>query len=109
MERRCPESRWSVTYVRGELEVYHAPVPFREVMRVPASTGCDPSVSCLGCDRYEEDEADGTDSTVYSTAVALAIMGCFQVRGSPFFSFFPKSRGNQASCRQTNPIDVCLS
>lgn len=32
------------------------------------------------CERYEEEEADGTDSTVYSTAVALAIMGCFQVR-----------------------------
>ena len=31
-------------------------------------------------DRYEEEGADGTDSTVYSTAVALAIMGCFQVR-----------------------------
>lgn len=32
--------------------------------------------------RYEKEEADGTDSTVYSTAVALAIMGCFQVRVS---------------------------
>lgn len=34
------------------------------------------------CYRYEKEEADGTDSTVYSTAVALAIMGCFQVRVS---------------------------
>ncbi|CAM9197745.1 unnamed protein product [Ectocarpus sp. 12 AP-2014] len=36
------------------------------------------AVSLLLFTRYEEEEADGTDSTVYSTAVALAIMGCFQ-------------------------------
>lgn len=28
--------------------------------------------------RYDEEGVEGTDSTVYSTAVALAIMGCFQ-------------------------------
>lgn len=41
---------------------------------------CDLPIVFRGCDRYEEEETDGTDSTVYSTAVALAIMGCFQVR-----------------------------
>lgn len=55
--------------------------------------------SPVACARYEEEEADGTDSTVYSTAVALAIMGCFQV-SLPHFCRNPG--GNQvALCRRT--------
>lgn len=34
------------------------------------------------CDyaRFSDEKPEGTDSTVYSTAVALALMGCFQVK-----------------------------
>ncbi|CAM9337449.1 unnamed protein product [Ascophyllum nodosum] len=36
------------------------------------------AVSLLLFTRYKDDEPGGTDSSVYNTSVALAIMGCFQ-------------------------------
>lgn len=76
---------------------------------------CLTSISCIDRDRYEEEEAEGTDSTVYSTAVALAVMGCFQV--SRMTSAFPIPSGKpsdmdipavMARSAVDNPVAICL-
>lgn len=63
------------SHAEGKHEVQHI---FFPTLKAVATISC-VDIDLLRCARFSEKEPEGTDSTVYSTAVALAVMGCFQV------------------------------